>query len=83
VETALWPSERCSSHLYRGPQGGKRNIEAPNINASSSPLSVFLLYFEEIITLLVVETNRHYHDYLDRLDQGPSSQPDVTNACVP
>jgi len=33
----------------------------------------------EIITLLVVETNRYYHDHLDRLE-GPSPQPDVTEA---
>ena len=44
------------------------------------PLSVFLLYFAEIITLLVVETNRYYHDYIDRLDNGPSPEPDVTEA---
>ena len=28
----------------------------------------------------MVETNRYYHDHLDRLDQGPSPQPDVTEA---
>jgi hypothetical protein len=54
----------------------------PHINISS-PLSVFLLYFAEIITLLVVETNRYYHDHLDRLDEGPSPQPDVTEAEMP
>ena len=43
-------------------------------------LRVFLLYFAEIITLLVVETNRYYHDYIDRLDDGPSPEPDVTEA---
>ena len=57
---------------------GNRNTEAPHINDSSSPLSVFLLYFAEIITLLVVETNRYYHAHLDRFDEGPSPQPDVT-----
>ena len=34
----------------------------------------------EIITLLVVETNRYYQDHLDRLDEGPSPLPDVTEA---
>jgi len=34
----------------------------------------------EIITLLVAETNRYYYDHPDRLDQGPSPQPDVTGA---
>jgi len=67
-------------HTFTGGPRGKRNSEAPDINASSSPLSVFLLYFEEIITLLVVETNRYYNDHLDRLDQGPSPQPDMTEA---
>jgi hypothetical protein len=38
------------------------------------------LYFAEIITLLVVETNRYYHDHLNRLDEEPSPQPDVTEA---
>ena len=28
----------------------------------------------------MVETNRYYHDYIDRLDDGPSSEPDVTEA---
>jgi len=27
-----------------------------------------------------VETNRYYHDHLERLDEGPSPQPDVTEA---
>ena len=36
--------------------------------------------FAEIITLLVVETNRYYQDYIDRLDDGPSPEPDVTEA---
>jgi hypothetical protein len=38
-----------------------------------------MLYFTAIIHLLVVETNRYYHQYLDRLDDGPS-RPDVTNS---
>ena len=51
-----------------------------HINDSSSPLSIFLLYFVEIITLQVVETNHYYHDYIGRLDDGPSPEPDVTEA---
>ena len=50
------------------------------INDSSSPLSIFLLYFAEIITLLVMETNKYYHDNLDRLDERPSPLPDMTEA---
>ena len=42
----------------------------------------FLLYFAEITTLLVAETNRCYHDHLDRLDEGPLPLHDVTKAKV-
>lgn len=71
--------QRGVVHTFTGGPRGK-NSEAPHINDSSSPLSVFLLYFAEIITLLVVETNRYYHAHLDRLDEGPSPEPDVTEA---
>ena len=28
----------------------------------------------------MVETNHYYHDYIDRLDDGPSPEPDITEA---
>jgi hypothetical protein len=31
--------------------------EAPHINKTSNPLAVFMLFFVEVIRLLVVETN--------------------------
>jgi hypothetical protein len=73
------PTENCSTCLNSGSRGKKDN-EAPHINNGYSPLSIFLLYFVEIITLLVVETNRYYCDYLDRIDEGPSPLPDITEA---
>jgi len=72
--------QRGVVHTFTGGPRGKRNSEAPHLNNSSSPLSVFLLYFAEIIRLLVVETNRYYHDHLERLDEGPLPLPDVTEA---
>ena len=68
------------AHTFTWGPREKRDSEAPHINDSSSPLGVFLLYFAEIITLMVVETNRYYHDHLDRLDKEPSPLPDVTEA---
>jgi hypothetical protein len=70
--------QRSVVHTYTGGPRGKKDNEASHINDGSSPLSIFLLYFAEIITLLVVETNRYYHDYIDRLETGPSPEPDVT-----
>ena len=72
--------QRSVAHTYTGSPRGKKDNEASYINNGSRPLSVFLLYFAEIITLLVVETNRYYHDYIDRLDVGTSTEPDVTEA---
>ena len=73
------PQKGVAHTFTRGPRG-KRNSEVPHINDSSSPLSVFLLYFAEITTLLVVETNRYYYDQLDRYGDGPWPQPDMTEA---
>jgi len=39
---------------------------------------MFMLFFVEIIWLLVEETNRYHHQYLDTLDKGQSLLPDVT-----
>jgi hypothetical protein len=39
-----------------------------------------MLYFAGIIRLLVEETNRYYHQHLDRLEDGPSPRPDVTDS---
>jgi len=68
------------AHTFTGGPRGKRNSEVPHLDDSSSPLSVFLLYFAEIITLLVLETNRYFHDHLDRYDEGPTPPSDVTEA---
>lgn len=57
-----------------------KNSEVSHINDGSSPLSIFLLYFTEIITFLVVETNRYYYNYIDILDDRPSPLPDITEA---
>jgi len=82
--TLQWTRPSCPqssvAHTYTGAPRRKKDNEASYINDGSSPLSVFLLYFAEIITLLVVETNRYYHDYIDRLDVGTSTEPDVTEA---
>jgi hypothetical protein len=66
-------------HNFTGAPNGKI-IEAAHITPESTPLSVLLLFFAEIITLLVVETNRYYHQFLDNFDDGPSPLRDVTEA---
>jgi len=60
------------------PEG--ESIGSAHIAGESTPLSVLLLFFAEIITLLVVEMNRYYQEYLHLSDDGPSPQPDVSEA---
>jgi len=82
--TLQWTCPSCPqssvAHTHNGGPRGKKDNEASHINDDSSPLNVFLLYFAEIISLLIVETNCYYQDYIDRLDDGPCPEPDVTEA---
>jgi hypothetical protein len=56
-------------HQYTGGNRGKKQNEVPRINKDSSPFSIFMLYFASVIDLLVTETNRYNHQYLDRRDE--------------
>jgi len=67
----------CTSLL--GPPN-RKSSEAAHITRESTTLSVLLLFFVEIITLLVVETNRYYHQFLDSFEDGLSPQREVTEA---
>ena len=66
-------------HNFIGAPNGKSS-EAAHITPASTPLSVLLLFFAEIATLVVVETNRYYHQFLDNFEDGPSPQREVTEA---
>jgi len=69
-QSCLCPQhQRRVVHTFTGAPNGKSR-EAAHVTSESTPLSVLLLFFAEIITLLVVETN-HY---------GPSSEREVTEA---
>ena len=52
-------------HTFVGAPNGKSR-EAAHVMSESTPISVLLLFFTEIITLLVVETNRYYQQFLGR-----------------
>jgi hypothetical protein len=63
---------------FTGGSSGICHNAAPTINKDSTPLSVFMLFFLEIIQLLVVETNRYYHQYLESLNDRRSPLLDMT-----
>jgi len=70
-------SQRRVVHTFMGAPKGKSN-EAAYITRESTPLSVLMLFFAEIINLLVMETNRYYHEYLANNVEEMSSQRDVS-----
>jgi len=53
-------------HPFFGPEKGLKNSEAPHINKDSSPLAVLMLFFTEIFSLMVEQTNLYYQKNLDR-----------------
>jgi hypothetical protein len=65
-------------HQSTGSDRGKKQSEAAHISSDLSPLSYFNLYFTSVSDLLVTETNRYYHQYLDRHDRTPNPLPDIT-----
>jgi len=66
-------------YRFTGAPNGKSRAAA-HVTSESTPLSVLLLFLAEIITLLVVETNCYYHQFLENSDDGPSSKREVTEA---
>ena len=63
-------------HPFMGAPKGKSS-KAAHVTPQSTPLSVLMLFFMEIITLLVVEMNCYYHDCLDSTDEQHHPQRDV------
>jgi len=80
-QPSLWTlrpkPRRYVVHTFIG-ASSEKSSEAAHITRKSSPRSVLLLFFAEIITLLVVEMNRYYHQDLDISDDRLSPQCEVT-----
>jgi len=70
---------RSVVQTFTGAPNGKCS-EAAHITPESTALAVLLLFFAEIVNLLVVEMNCYYHQFLDNCEDGPSPQRDVTEA---
>ena len=68
----------CLAQRFSGSSLGMKADGMLNITADSSPVKVFLLFFAEIMKLLVDETNGYYQQYLGYFDEGPSPKPDVS-----
>jgi hypothetical protein len=67
---------------FTGPPKGVNQSAASNINAESSPLSIFILFFRQIFQIILTETNRYFHQYMSSRTTGSTSAqpPDITIA---
>jgi hypothetical protein len=76
-----WNSDGVQS--FTGGPCGLRIQDAPHVNNDSTPITIFLLCFMEVIQLLVVE-NKYYSQYLYMLgnDSRCSLLPEVTTRNV-
>jgi hypothetical protein len=65
---------------FTGPPNGINRTAAPDINATSSPLSIFILFFQQIFQILSEQSNRYFHQFLaTQNNPGLSVQPpDIT-----
>lgn len=71
------PPKACSKHLYSRGRGVRwKSSESGRSFGQSIPLSFLLVFFAGIVTLLVVETNSYFQEYLYIFDHGLSSQPE-------
>jgi hypothetical protein len=61
---------------FTGPPSGINRAAAPNISDQSSPFSIFILFFQQVLQIVLQETNRYFHQFMAFQDiPGPSVQP--------
>ena len=65
---------------FTGPPHDVSRSAAPDINAESSPLSIFMLFFRQIFQLVVEQKNRYFHQYTASQNTASTSaqSPDIT-----
>ena len=65
---------------FTGPPSGVNRSAAPDINAESSPFSIFILFFRQVFQIILTETNRYFHQYMSSRATGSTSTqpPDIT-----
>jgi len=65
---------------FTGPPSGVNRSAASDINAESSPFSIFILFFMQVFQFILTETNRYFHQYMSPRATGSTSTqpPDIT-----
>jgi hypothetical protein len=65
---------------FTGPLYGVNRLAASDINAESSPFSIFIHFFSQIFQIMLDETNHYFHQYMASKNTGSTSAqpPDIT-----
>jgi hypothetical protein len=65
---------------FTGPQNGVNQSAASDINAESSPFSIFILFCRQVFQIILTETNSYFHQYMSSRSTGSTSAqpPDIT-----
>jgi len=65
---------------FTGPPNGINHSAASDINAESSPFSIFIPFFRQVFQIILTETNRYFHQYMSSRTTGSTSAqpPDIT-----
>ena len=58
---------------FTGPPNGVNRSAASDINAESSPFSIFILFFRQVFQIILTETNRYFHQYISSRATGSTS----------
>jgi len=70
-------------HPFVGPAKSLKNSEAPHINKDNSPLAVLMVFFTEIFSLLVEQTNLYFQQHLNRQAAPIRRLPDIMTLLCP
>jgi hypothetical protein len=65
---------------FTGPPNGVNRTAASDINAESTPFSIFIHLFRQIFQIILTETNPYFHQYMPSRTTGTTKAqpPDVT-----
>jgi hypothetical protein len=79
TEVTFWarrPGDSSNVFDFIGPPNGVNRSAASDINAVSSPISIFILFFRQIFQITLDDTNRYFHQYMaSKYTASNSAQP--------
>ena len=67
---ATRPGVSSNILYFTGPPNGVKRSAAFDLNAESSPFSIFILFFRQVFQIIVTETNRYFHQYISYKSTG-------------